>query len=214
MAGPWPRVSGPCWLLAGVLLWGASSPGPALGSPLRDSSPLLALDGQVRLRHLYTANEHTQLHLEILPDGHVRGVPQQSPYSLMEIKAVKPGVVQIQAAKSLQFLCMDVRGRLYGVGSYSTEACNFREKVLSDGYNLYISERHNRPLSLTPSGALPGTGRPGTPLMQWLPLVSHIPAEPVLLEYPFSQPGVDADSADPLGILGRTPEVLSPSYII
>ncbi|EMP42229.1 Galactoside 2-alpha-L-fucosyltransferase 2 [Chelonia mydas] len=125
-------------------MWGTRPPAPSQAAPLQNSSPLYQFDGQVRLRHLYTANTHTQLYLEITPQGEVRGAPDQTPYSLMEIKAVKPGVIRMQGMKTLLFLCMDPSGHLHGASSYS-EACNFREKVQRDGYNLYFSETRNIP---------------------------------------------------------------------
>ncbi|XP_068785438.1 fibroblast growth factor 21 [Struthio camelus] len=142
------------WLALAALCCAA----PGRGAP-RDSSPLLALDGQVRLRHLLAGDGRSQALLEILPSGEVRGAAQRSPYSLLEIKAVKPGVVRIRGARTLRFLCLDGAGRPYGAESYSAEACNFRERVRRDGYNLYESERLRRPLGLElepPPGPGPG----------------------------------------------------------
>lgn len=63
-----------------LFVWAALVPvGPAF--PLQNSSPLYQFDGQVRLRHLYTADEQTHLLLEITPDGTVRGSRYQNPYS-------------------------------------------------------------------------------------------------------------------------------------
>ncbi|NWJ07957.1 FGF21 factor, partial [Crypturellus undulatus] len=117
-----------------------------------DSSPLLALGGHVRFRHLLAGDGHSQALLQILPDGAVRGAAQPGPYSLLEIKAVKPGVVRIRGAQTLRFLCMDGAGRPYGAVSYSADSCNFLERVRRDGYNLYESERLRRPLGLEPPG--------------------------------------------------------------
>ncbi|XP_039366080.1 fibroblast growth factor 21 [Mauremys mutica] len=202
------------WLLLAALMWGTRPPAPSQAAPLQNSSPLYQFDGQVRLRHLYTANAHTQLYLEITPQGEVRGAPDQTPYSLMEIKAVKPGVIRMQAMKTLLFLCMDPSGHLHGASSYSEEACNFREKVQRDGYNLYFSESHKVPVSLRPAEGPPGRGRPAPRLFHFLPMVSRVPVEPVLLEYDFyGDPPLDVESSDPLSMMGRLSRVLSPSYI-
>ncbi|CAM5173591.1 unnamed protein product [Eretmochelys imbricata] len=208
---PVPAVS---WLLLAALMWGTRPPAPSQAAPLQNSSPLYQFDGQVRLRHLYTANTHTQLYLEITPQGEVRGAPDQTPYSLMEIKAVKPGVIRMQGMKTLLFLCMDPSGHLHGASSYS-EACNFREKVQRDGYNLYFSETRNIPVSLRPAEGPPGArGHPAPRLFHFLPMVSRVPVEPVLLEYDFyGDPPLDVESSDPLSMMGRLSRVLSPSYI-
>ncbi|XP_038237991.1 fibroblast growth factor 21 [Dermochelys coriacea] len=200
------------WLLLAALMWGTRPPAPSQAAPLQNSSPLYQFDGQVRLRHLYTANTHTQLYLEITPQGEVRGAPDQTPYSLMEIKAVKPGVIRMQGMKTLLFLCMDPSGHLHGASSYS-EACNFWEKVQRDGYNLYFSETHNVPVSLRPAEGPPGRG-PAPRLFHFLPMVSRVPVEPVLLEYDFyGDPPLDVESSDPLSMMSRLSRVLSPSYI-
>ncbi|XP_015262015.1 PREDICTED: fibroblast growth factor 21-like, partial [Gekko japonicus] len=113
-----------------LIFWAALAP-TASAFPLPNSSPLYQFDGQVRLRHLYTADEQTHLFLEILLDGRVRGSKNQNPFSLLEIKAVKPGVIRMQGAKTSRFLCMTSSGHLYGSEQYSEEACNFRETVLN-----------------------------------------------------------------------------------
>ncbi|XP_074872705.1 fibroblast growth factor 21 [Carettochelys insculpta] len=202
------------WLLLAALMWGTRPPAPSQAAPTHNSSPLYQFDGQVRLRHLYTASADTQLYLEISPQGEVRGAAEQTPYSLMEIKAVKPGVIRMQGMKTLLFLCMDPRGRLHGQSSYSEEACNFREKVQRDGYNLYFSETYNVPISLWPTGGPPSRGRSAPRLFHFLPMVSRVPVEPVLLEYDFyGDPPLDVESSDPLSMMGRLSRVLSPSYI-
>ncbi|CAM4618556.1 fibroblast growth factor 21 [Lepidochelys kempii] len=214
MWGSSTPVPAESWLLLAALMWGTRPPAPSQAAPLQNSSPLYQFDGQVRLRHLYTANTHTQLYLEITPQGEVRGAPDQTPYSLMEIKAVKPGVIRMQGMKTLLFLCMDPSGHLHGASSYS-EACNFREKVQRDGYNLYFSETRNIPVSLRPAEGPPGGRVPPAPrLFHFLPMVSRVPVEPVLLEYDFyGDPPLDVESSDPLSMMGRLSRVLSPSYI-
>ncbi|XP_066483414.1 fibroblast growth factor 21 [Tiliqua scincoides] len=199
-------------LLFSLFFWAALTPAtPAF--PLHNSSPLLQFDGQVRLRHLYTADEQTHLLLEITPDGTVRGSRFQNPFSLLEIKAVKPGIIRIQAKKTAQFLCMKPNGYLYGSLIYSEEACNFREKVLHDGYNLYYSEQYNIPVSLSSPGALPRS-RQLPPFSQFLPMVNKIPLDPVFVDYVFDEQELDVESPDPLGMMGPHPGFISPSYAV
>ncbi|TFJ96028.1 glycerol uptake facilitator protein [Platysternon megacephalum] len=69
-------------ILPGVTRQSLLDLGRKWAAPLHNSSPLYQFDGQVRLRHLYTANAHTQLFLEITPQGEVRGAPDQTPYKL------------------------------------------------------------------------------------------------------------------------------------
>nr|XP_020648576.1 fibroblast growth factor 21 [Pogona vitticeps] len=210
-------ISAPLWhyschFLLVCLIFLSALPPTVSALPLPNSNPLYQFDGQVRLRHLYTADEQTHLHLEITPDGAVRGSRYQNPFSLMEIKAVKPGVIRMQAKKTSRFLCMKPSGHLYGSLSYSDEACNFREKVLRDGYNLYYSEKYNIPVSLSNPGIL-GQSRQLPPFSQFLPLVNKIPLEPVFVDYDFYEQTLDVESEDPMSILGQNPGFMSPSYI-
>nr|XP_034992107.1 fibroblast growth factor 21 [Zootoca vivipara] len=199
-------------LLVGLIFWAALLLPTAPAFPLPNSSPLLQFDGQVRLRHLYTADDQTQLHLEIMPDGAVRGSRYQNIYSLMEIKAVKSGIIRMQAVKTSRFLCMKPNGRLYGSLSYSEEACNFHEKVLRDGYNLYFSESYNIPVSLSSMGNLPRSHQL-PPFSQFLPLVNKIPLEPVFVDYDFYEQELNVESSDPLSMMGHNPGIISPSYV-
>uniref|UniRef100_A0A8C6XSK3 Fibroblast growth factor n=1 Tax=Naja naja TaxID=35670 RepID=A0A8C6XSK3_NAJNA len=180
-------------------------------SPVPNSNPLYQFDGQVRLRHLYTANERINLHLEIFSDGRVRGSKYQNAFSLMEIKAVKLGIIRILAKKTSRFLCMDSEGHLYGSLLYSEEACNFREMVLRDGYNVYYSEAYNLPVSLsmvenlTQSHQLP-------PFSQFLPLINKIPLESMIMDYEYVQQVRDIESEDPFNIMDQNQDVRSPSF--
>ncbi|KAL8176788.1 UNVERIFIED_CONTAM: hypothetical protein K2H54_038685 [Gekko kuhli] len=200
-----------CLLFLSLIFWAAFAP-TASAFPLPNSSPLYQFDGQVRLRHLYTADEQTHLFLEILLDGRVRGSKNQNPFSLLEIKAVKPGVIRMQGAQTSRFLCMTSSGHLYGSEHYSEEACNFREKVLHDGYNLYYSEHYDIPVSLSSTGAL-SRNRQLPPFSQFLPLVNRIPLDPVFVDYDFYEQELDVESADPLSMMGQAPGFMSPSYV-
>ncbi|XP_077169741.1 fibroblast growth factor 21 [Paroedura picta] len=198
-------------LVLSLVFWAASAPA-ASAFPLPNSNPLYQFDGQVRLRHLYTADEQTHLFLEILLDGRVGGTKHQNAFSLLEIKAVKPGVIRMQGTKTSRFLCMTSSGHLYGSEHYSEEACNFRERVLHDGYNLYYSEHYDIPLSLSSTGAL-ARNRQLPPFSQFLPLVNRIPLDPVFVDYDFYEHELDVESADPLSMMGQAPGFMSPSYV-
>ncbi|XP_039191138.1 fibroblast growth factor 21 [Crotalus tigris] len=182
-----------------------------VASPVPNSNPLYQFDGQVRLRHLYTANEQIHLHLEIFSDGTVRGSKYQNPFSLMEIKAVKLGIIRIMAKKTSRFLCMDSEGHLYGSLLYSEEACNFHEMVLRDGYNVYYSEAYNLPISLSMMENL-AHSRQLPPFSQFLPLVNKVPLEPMLMDYEYVQQVPDIESPDPFNIMGQNQGLRSPSF--
>ncbi|KAG8140450.1 hypothetical protein E2320_003149 [Naja naja] len=169
-----------------LLFWAALVPKTG-ASPVPNSNPLYQFDGQVRLRHLYTANERINLHLEIFSDGRVRGSKYQNAFNL------------IQAISSLLQLL------------YSEEACNFREMVLRDGYNVYYSEAYNLPVSLsmvenlTQSHQLP-------PFSQFLPLINKIPLESMIMDYEYVQQVRDIESEDPFNIMDQNQDVRSPSF--
>ncbi|XP_048373886.1 fibroblast growth factor 21-like [Sphaerodactylus townsendi] len=198
-------------LFLSIIFWAAVTP-LASAFPLSNSNPLYQFDGQVRLRHLYTADEQTHLFLQILLDGKVSGSRHQNHFSLLEIKAVKSGIVRMQGVKTSLFLCMTSNGHLYGSEHYSEEACNFREKVLHDGYNLYYSEHYNIPVSLSSTGAL-SRNRQLPPFSQFLPLVNRVPLDPVFVDYDFYEQELDVESSDPLSMMGQAPGFMSPSYV-
>ncbi|XP_069493866.1 fibroblast growth factor 21-like [Ambystoma mexicanum] len=167
--------------------------------PVRDSNPLIGFSDQVRLGHLYTANENTNMHLQITPEGQVSGSQDQNLYSVLEIKAVKKGVLVIRGKKSALFLCMDPSGHLYGSETHKAEDCNFKEDPQGDGHVLYFSEKHRRQLELQ-------TAR-GTLLKAFLPLRSSIPLEWLHLDNNPAESSqertVDTGSEDPLSMLSQ-----------
>ncbi|XP_013364448.1 PREDICTED: fibroblast growth factor 21 isoform X2 [Chinchilla lanigera] len=178
--------------------------------PIPDSSPLLQFGGQVRQRHLYTDDaQDTEAHLEIRPDGSVRGAARRSPESLLELKALKPGVIQILGVRTSRFLCQRPDGTLYGSLHFDPEACSFRELLLSDGYNVYRSEAHGLPLRLLPSDSSSRDPAPPGPA-RFLPLPGLPPAHP---EPPGMLPPEppDVGSSDPLSMVGPL-QGRSPSY--
>ncbi|XP_030053699.1 fibroblast growth factor 21 [Microcaecilia unicolor] len=209
-----PLVEGWLWILAVLQVTCLRR---ALAFPIHDTNPLFQFSDLVRLRHLYTADENIQLHLQITENGEVTGAKEQNIYSLLEMKAVKPSVLVIQGKKTLRYLCMDSMGRLFGSEVYSETDCHFREVPLSDGYNLYFSEKHRMPLTLSDvrTGGI-GTGRALPPLCHFLPLVNKVPVEAVYLTLdPFEGLG-DSDlgegSEDPFNMVQQT-DIFSPSLV-
>ncbi|XP_075695036.1 fibroblast growth factor 21, partial [Rhinoderma darwinii] len=186
-----------------------SSSRSALASPIRDNSPILGYADQVRLRHLYADNEHTHLHLQITPEGEVSGTKEKNLYSLLEIKAVKPSILVIRGIKTTRYLCMDSRHHLYGSMVYKEDDCNFREVPLADGYNLYYSEKHPAPLTLTPTR---GGHQSGKQLVRFMPLESSIPLESLYaVDHSYDhQHRSHLDIEDPLGMIDRS-SIFSPS---
>uniref|UniRef100_A0ABK0LBX6 Fibroblast growth factor n=1 Tax=Rattus norvegicus TaxID=10116 RepID=A0ABK0LBX6_RAT len=154
-------------------------------------------------------DQDTEAHLEIREDGTVVGTAHRSPESLLELKALKPGVIQILGVKASRFLCQQPDGTLYGSPHFDPEACSFRELLLKDGYNVYQSEAHGLPLRLPQKDSQdPATRGP----VRFLPM-------PGLPHEPQEQPGVlppeppDVGSSDPLSMVeplqGRSPSYAS-----
>ncbi|XP_011801831.1 PREDICTED: fibroblast growth factor 21 [Colobus angolensis palliatus] len=191
-------------VLAGLLL------GACQAHPIPDSSPLLQFGGQVRQRYLYTDDaQQTEAHLEIREDGTVGGATHQSPESLLQLKALKPGVIQILGVKTSRFLCQKPDGALYGSLHFDPEACSFRELLLENGYNVYQSEAHGLPLHLPGNKSPhrdPASGGPA----RFLPLRGLPPAPPEPPGILAPQPP-DVGSSDPLSMVGPS-QGRSPSY--
>ncbi|XP_068847758.1 fibroblast growth factor 21 [Capricornis sumatraensis] len=184
--------------------------GTCRAHPIPDSSPLLQFGGQVRQRYLYTDDaQETEAHLEIRADGTVVGAARQSPESLLELKALKPGVIQILGVKTSRFLCQGPDGKLYGSLHFDPKACSFRELLLEDGYNVYQSETLGLPLRLPPQRSSNRDPAPRGPA-RFLPLPGLPPAPP-------DPPGLlapeppDVGSSDPLSMVGPS-YGRSPSY--
>ncbi|XP_062944506.1 fibroblast growth factor 21 [Cynocephalus volans] len=178
--------------------------------PIPDSSPLLQFGGQVRQRHLYTDDaQETEAHLEIRADGTVTGAAHRSPESLLELKALKPGVIQILGVMTSRFLCQRPDGTLYGSLHFDPEACSFRELLLEDGYNVYQSEAHDLPLRMPHHNSPSRDLAPRGPA-RFLPLLGLPPV-------PLEPPGIlapeppDVGSSDPLSMVGPS-HGQSPSY--
>ncbi|XP_055993099.1 fibroblast growth factor 21 [Sorex fumeus] len=192
-------------MLLGLLL------GACRAHPLPDSSPLLQFGGQVRLRFLYTDDaQRTGAHLEIRADGTVEGAAHRTPECLLELKALKPGVIQIFGVRTSRFLCQRSDGVLYGSLRFDPEACSFRELLLQDGYNVYQSEALGLPLSLHPPSAPVSREPASRGAVRFLPLPGLPPASLESPRLPAPVPP-DVGSSDPLSMVGP-PERHSPSY--
>ncbi|KAF6288051.1 fibroblast growth factor 21 [Rhinolophus ferrumequinum] len=195
------------WVLVLVLLLGACQ-----AHPIPDSSPVLQFGGQVRQRYLYTDDaQETEAHLEIRADGTVVGAALQSPESLLELKALKPGVIQILGVKTSRFLCQGPDGTLYGSLYFDLVACSFRELLLEDGYNIYQSEARGFPLRLMPHNSPSWDLDPWRPT-RFLPLPGQPPEPPEPPRVLAPEPP-DVGSSDPLSMVwplqGRSPSYTS-----
>ncbi|XP_004575641.2 fibroblast growth factor 19 [Maylandia zebra] len=143
--------------------------------PLSDNGPHIAHGWAqvVRLRHLYATRPG--MHLLISEGGQIRGSAVQTLHSLMEIRPVGPGRVAIRGVATARFLCIEDDGTLYSSHACSREDCIFREQILPDGYNIYISDRHGVLLSLgNHRQRLQGLDRGDPALAQFLPRISTL----------------------------------------
>ncbi|CAL8244505.1 unnamed protein product [Lota lota] len=180
--------------------------------PLSDEGPYLANGwGQVvRLRHLYAARHG--LHLLISGDGEVHGSTEQTPNSLMEIRPVERGCVVIKGIAASQFLCIVGNGRLYSSLVFIRDDCTFREQILPDGYNIYISDKHNTLVSLGGHRqSEQSRERNMSAHAQFLPMISalDVGAEsgPELRNRPVQE---SVDNMDPFGAVSQL--IHSPSF--
>ncbi|KAL4608067.1 fibroblast growth factor 22-like [Arapaima gigas] len=96
------------------------------------------LEGDVRLRRLYSANK---FFLTIDRTGRVRGSRRRNHTdSLLEIRSVSVGVVVIRSVSTGLYLAMSKKGTLYGSAEYTAD-CQFRERIEENGYNTYAALR-------------------------------------------------------------------------
>ncbi|RXN16941.1 fibroblast growth factor 4B-like protein [Labeo rohita] len=140
--------------------------------------------------------------------------------SLIEIRPVDTGCVAIKGVASSRFLCMDRMGKLYGSLSYTKEDCSFLERILPDGYNIYISSKHGALVNLG-GGKSKLHSNDGTAASQFLPMVNTLSQEPTNhLSGQQSSPvdpekdqqlGLEIDSMDPFGKISQI-VIQSPSF--
>ncbi|KAF3686984.1 Fibroblast growth factor 19 [Channa argus] len=143
--------------------------------PLLDQGPHISQGWSqvVRLRHLYAARPG--LHLLISADGQIHGSPAQTLHSLLEIRPVDLGHVVIRGVATERFLCIEGDGTLYSSPIYSKDDCTFREQILPDGYNIYVSDKHTVLLSLgNTRQRMQGRDRGVPALAQFLPRISTL----------------------------------------
>ncbi|KAJ7993061.1 hypothetical protein DPEC_G00268530 [Dallia pectoralis] len=96
------------------------------------------LEGDVRLRRLYSANK---FFLCIDKTGKVDGTRRKNyAESLMEIRSVSVGVVAIKSVSTGLYLAMSKKGTLFGSVKYNAN-CKFKERIEENGYNTYASLR-------------------------------------------------------------------------
>nr|XP_023662633.1 fibroblast growth factor 19-like isoform X1 [Paramormyrops kingsleyae] len=188
--------------------------------PVPDSEPLIANGwGQsVRLRHLYAARHG--VNLQINEDGTVDSSSLQSLYSLLEIRSVDTGFVAIKGVKSAYYLCMEESGKLYGSRTYVKEHCSFRERILSDGYSIYVSDRYRTMVTLSIGRQKVQAGDKGlSSLSQFLPMASTLSLGAVDVSPKDPGPGdpengnspLQIDSMGPFGDLSQV-FIHSPSF--
>ncbi|XP_026768690.2 fibroblast growth factor 5, partial [Pangasianodon hypophthalmus] len=80
-------------------------------------------------------------HLQIQPNGTIRGVHEPTEHSWLKVFAVKPGVVGIRGVKSRLYLCMNKEGIAQGMTQFSPD-CLFKEHLEENHYTTYSSAAH------------------------------------------------------------------------
>ncbi|XP_078416692.1 fibroblast growth factor 5-like [Cetorhinus maximus] len=120
-------------------------------SDLTMLTPLLGLrhSGETGLSNRVTKQQFLYcsigigFHLQILPSGRVNGAHESNDYGVMELFAVKIGIVAIRAVATRLFLAITKHGTLYGSKTF-TEDCLFKERMEENYYTTYSSHTHPR----------------------------------------------------------------------
>ncbi|XP_030611692.1 fibroblast growth factor 21-like [Archocentrus centrarchus] len=137
------------------------------------------------------------MYLEINLDGRVTGSDTQTPYSLLQLKPVKPGHVVIKGPSSSLFLCVDRGGNLRGQSHYSETNCTFRELLLADGYTRFISSHYGFAVSLASRHS---PDQHTVPFTRFLPLRNNLKTDSASEQSPNNQRLFNMDSDDLLGM--------------
>lgn len=107
---------------------------------------------------------------------------------------------------------------LFPKKTYMKDDCSFKENILPDGYNIYVSDKHGTLVSLGGSRQrLQGRDRGIPALSQFLPRVSTLPLD-ITTDFGLSshpeqgpQSGLDIDTMDAFGKLSQV-SIQSPSF--
>ncbi|XP_056655111.1 fibroblast growth factor 23 [Monodelphis domestica] len=173
-----------------------------------NASPLLSLNWG-GLTHLYTATARNSYHLQIHKDGHVDGTPHQTIYSALMIRSEDAGLVIITGVMSRRYLCMDIRGNIFGSHFFNPDNCKFKHRTLENGYDIYHSPQNNFLISLGKAkrAFLPGMNPP--PYSQFLSRKNEIP----IIHFNTPEPHRHTRSAenspdlDPMNVLKPRPRM-------
>ena len=100
---------------------------------------------------------------------------------------------------------------------FSPEDCAFEEEIRPDGYNVYWSQKHRLPVSLSSARQRQlYKDRGFLPLSHFLPMLPRSPPQPQPVEDhqeadALSAP-LETDSMDPFGMANKLRVVESPSF--
>uniref|UniRef100_A0A4W3K995 Fibroblast growth factor n=1 Tax=Callorhinchus milii TaxID=7868 RepID=A0A4W3K995_CALMI len=134
---------------------------------------------------------------------------------LVEMRSVAPGVVAIKGYRSARYLCMHRDGTLYGSFFYDEGNCSFKERLLSDGYNVYWSEKYRAVVSLSSvRQRLHARGKGLPPLSQFLPTLNRVPVAEVSRDDFSDSPQMNSQRAVPIRLDSMDPlEITSDTHV-